>query len=626
MYTVKSWDGHDINDGTNYTAFIGEDAPYMAGAAAQSLERWQAWPVFAGKKLQGMRLPLLVFVEAGGALDQLKQWFAPGDVSGLKRLVIEYDSRQWYVEGVVENVELIAPGAGIHVTLAIYEPVWKTVEAHDAEVWDTGISLTKTINVSGAADALPVIKIEPIAGDGYAYRRWVKIYNTAAKDLLRYPLVINLDTAALVSAGKCQADGDDLRVWVDGLEAPRWLSGMNTTDTKIWVVLDLPAKAEMTLGTAIPGSGDVGEIALKVTTANKTILKRMPTAGIVEIDSEIFLYNGKNETQMKLLGVRRAQRGSSAAAHSAGSTVRLIPHDIWLVYGNAGVTAPDQDDAQKPLFDIAGSSNTQWEYDEGGEGFWDTTQQRSGRWTPAVLASTGKESKVYTATEGAEADPAAAMGMEANIWYKSGKVQGETCTIVWTLANPCGIGTLTASGKKQRGSTAWLALAGLQKSANGTTWSTLWTESSPGAAAAWTSWSRSAALVGAPNVRFALSGSLSGIAANKVDFEVLAVTLTVQNPPAITVGTEEGQAHLSVTIRNETTEEAITLDVPSAAAGTVTVDTVGREVIVDGRNMPGVLALDSVRQEWLRLVPGENELNVPQACGTITITWRERMP
>jgi hypothetical protein len=626
MYTIVSWDEHEINDGVNYMAILGEDAPYMAGAAAQSLERWQAWPVFAGKKLLEMRLPLLVFIQPGGtgSLDELKGWFNPGDISGLKRLVIEYGGRNWYVEGVVESVELLAPGAGVQVTLAIYDPVWKTVEKQQ-EVWDTSQSTQKTISVGGIVDAMPVLNISPISGSGYAYRRWVKIYNAVTSDLAQYPLSITLDTASLVSAGKCQNDGDDLRVWVDGVEVPRWLTRMNTSTTRIWIVLDLPARIEMTLETAIP-PGTIGEIRLKDTAENKKALSRMPVAGIIEIDNEIFLYNGKSEKQLKLLGIQRAQRGSTAAAHSVGAVVRLIPHDIWVVYGNATIAAKEQDEAQKPLFDIASSSNTQWVWGASGDGYWDANQIRTGYWTPAVLSSTGKESRIYTASQSGEANPATVMGAEANVWYKAGKVQGETCTLVWTLSNPCGIGTLTSSGNKRRAGSSWPAVAGLQKSVNGATWVTLWSENSPGSESTWTAWSRWEVPIGVNNVRFALAGSLTGVAGNQADMEVSAVTLTIQNPPVISVMAEEAQAHLAITISNQATGEAIMLDVPAAAAGTMTIDTVEREVMVDGQNMLGAVSLDSVRQEWLRLVPGENDLSVSQACGIITISWRERMP
>lgn len=62
-----------------------------------------------------------------------------------------------------------------------------------------------------------------------------------------YPVEISggLDTAALVAAGKMQADGSDLVVRVEGKEVSRWLAGMNTPSTKVWINLHLSSKAPL---------------------------------------------------------------------------------------------------------------------------------------------------------------------------------------------------------------------------------------------------------------------------------------------------------------------------------------------------------------------------------------------
>ena len=71
----------------------------------------------------------------------------------------------------------------------------------------------------------------------YAYRKPITITNSGSA-LTDYELSVTVDTAALVSAGKMQADGDDIRFTTsDGVtEASYFLeSGMDTSGTVIWV-------------------------------------------------------------------------------------------------------------------------------------------------------------------------------------------------------------------------------------------------------------------------------------------------------------------------------------------------------------------------------------------------------
>ena len=82
-----------------------------------------------------------------------------------------------------------------------------------------------------------------ITGHGFAaltpatWERTLTVANPAGVQVHGYPVRITLDTAALVTAGKLQANGRDLRVTTaaDG-ELPYWIeSGMNTATTSLWV-------------------------------------------------------------------------------------------------------------------------------------------------------------------------------------------------------------------------------------------------------------------------------------------------------------------------------------------------------------------------------------------------------
>jgi len=72
---------------------------------------------------------------------------------------------------------------------------------------------------------------------GQRYRRRDTKTNNQDRTLAPFPYMIDLeDTAALVSGSKAQADGDDVRVIIDGEDITRQLGGFNLTKSHVWVV------------------------------------------------------------------------------------------------------------------------------------------------------------------------------------------------------------------------------------------------------------------------------------------------------------------------------------------------------------------------------------------------------
>jgi Domain of unknown function (DUF2341) len=82
------------------------------------------------------------------------------------------------------------------------------------------------------------VAIDPTAST-WLYKRCYTVTHTlpGAGTVSEYPISITLDTAALISAGKMQASGADIRaVASSGAQMPLWIEGtMNTTTTVIWV-------------------------------------------------------------------------------------------------------------------------------------------------------------------------------------------------------------------------------------------------------------------------------------------------------------------------------------------------------------------------------------------------------
>jgi len=87
---------------------------------------------------------------------------------------------------------------------------------------------------------------------GWAYRRPIRIDNTRnSNNLTNYQVLVTVDTASLISAGKMRSDCGDIRFTdIDGVTIlPYWIeSGVNTTTTKIWVkVPSIPASSVYTI-------------------------------------------------------------------------------------------------------------------------------------------------------------------------------------------------------------------------------------------------------------------------------------------------------------------------------------------------------------------------------------------
>ncbi|MFA5986423.1 MAG: DUF2341 domain-containing protein [Parcubacteria group bacterium] len=79
-------------------------------------------------------------------------------------------------------------------------------------------------------------------GESWVYRKCFDIDHTTsgAEDEEEYQVYLDMDTATLVSAGKMQSDGDDIRfVDADGNVLPYYLADdMNTASTRIWLKMD----------------------------------------------------------------------------------------------------------------------------------------------------------------------------------------------------------------------------------------------------------------------------------------------------------------------------------------------------------------------------------------------------
>jgi len=408
------------------------------------------------------------------------------------------------------------------------------------------------------------------------------------------------DTAAIVTATKAQADGDDFRVEVDGAEQDRWFgtgaAAFNQATTKIWCNLNWSADVPMTLKTAIAGSGAVDTIEV-----NEDI-SALPSSGIVLIDVEAFTFTSKSDSLKTLNDCTRATKGTSMAAHtsSPADTVQWIQHDIWFIYDDATASAPTQDDDYEPIFDLATSTNTSWVYALFGA----DDLKRAGQWKYDWVGA------FYSANHNTNADP----------WEEIGHNSGAHYTYLY---NPCGVtNTNFTNGEKYWGSLSPDYYASIGSSLTGSSYTEEYVIPDPSATDTWEAWSRNEALAtGSVYVRLFLASAL--YSDNKVEAADCTVTLNSSNTPTATVNAEQGNYDIAAVIENTTTGESISIAATVQVNEDLEVDTDAKTVIflADGSNYFSTLTVvGGARLHWLPLDPGNNTLQFTDAgTGNVTI-------
>lgn len=161
----------------------------------------------------------------------------------------------------------------LKVTLESSDSVWRALSATEAtKDFSSTLDHALLVPVGGNAPTAPVLRLTPLAqrtaftsAVGWRRRQRWTVTNGGDEPWFRFPVRITLgNTAALVSGGKALASGNDLRVWLDGLEQPRTLVGWNTATTHAWVIVPALAPGEALTYDVVygnPGAGAAPELA-----------------------------------------------------------------------------------------------------------------------------------------------------------------------------------------------------------------------------------------------------------------------------------------------------------------------------------------------------------------------------
>jgi len=625
---LSTWNSQNINDSAPFKSYFPRGQKANLSANSVTVTRAGDFPFLSDKVLQPSTLVINVLIASGYSIntyrETLKQRFNIADRTKHNLVALDADdaNKSYYVKGLVTRINNVGSAENeFSITLALEYPYWQ-LSTPTSDNWAiTGTGDTQVVANAGNMKVPPVFTFTPTTtkSSGLSYRRLLLMYNNLSRSVA-WPLDVTdggIDTDALTTA-KMQADGDDFRIWMDGKFADRWLHGMDTTTTRCWVNMDFQPALEGTLGTTVNDS--VQTLVFYETTANLRFLKNLKRVQnqVLLIESEAVTFDRANVdlVNYQITSVARGKKGTSAASHTAPVTVRHIQHDMWILYGDSTLTAPDVDNDYKPMPDLDSDNNSlSFTY------FYNISLPRTASWKPEVQSSRTQLSYPFTANQDTFADPAAELGL-AMTGTADFQVSNEAGLLDWLFTHPCGITNVLYSGDAYTYAGSWPATVGLQHLEPNAAWFTDQQETEPGSTDTWTAFGPHSVALGDTfeAIRFAIEGQLDSVQNAKVmaQFDTVTLTINSSNLPTISVGSELTINFFDIKLTNNTTGEFLKIKCPCPVNDTLTVDCVNKKAYLsDGTVCQVTLSTD--REEWLDLAVGNNTLQFDDT-GTVAVT------
>lgn len=626
---IVSFDGVAINDGLFYVSSLTAGGQVPAEATIDMVGRTGGAPALGDTHWPERYLAIATYIPTRNVNKRPLQqdWYRLFRFGKVARLVIADDDggRERYVMAAAFVIQHDAGGDGWSWQTLVAvdgdgdgELAWRDVEPVEV-VWtvDEDGAEIEIVN-DGDLEAWPVVEVEQVT-PAQVYARQFAIVWWSQRKAVNYPIEITnggIDTR-IASTNFVDADGDDIHVYVDGVEVDRWLVDPNTASTKIWILADfLPAAYAQTM--AGMGTGDLD------------ILKAMPyvdeggagagefgASGIARINNEIVTYDLRVGTTF--FGVRRGQFGTTAAAHSANALVMWVEHDIRVEYGEgAGASPRVVDDRRRPMFDMTSSSNDVWVYTEFREV---GNPDRAASWTPISLLG----GQLYTVTQdGTPALLYEVMGSKFPTAAMKRRFESR-----WMLSSPVGfMECVFTNGKRFSGyrDTDWDCQ--ILYSYDLASWGGGQSIAAPAANQSWESWSISSPM-GFNGYGVAMSHIDATDASRESYLECGDVTVNLRSAgfSALLAGPEESVSRVGAWLGNETLGEGVGISyaVASGEDTTLEIDADRYTMKLGGvdRNRPGLALPDSLRTHLLRLRPGTNTLRYEDAqIGEARVTVR----
>lgn len=647
---------------TDYDAYFPREDPLLQQTGnPYYIKRAGAASVLSGKDFIPVSLTVCVGLQHDftSLYETLNQVFDVSDETPRQFVCIDTEDsdKQYYVYATTKEVERDpAGGPKAFVTLSLDGPIWHSSTENSQTFSVTDSTGSTSVTNNGNTYAYPTFEITPTSqpSTDFIYNTYLQIVPTSSIPWPNRFLDITgssdttFDTAALITAGKMTTDGDDLRVFRDGVEVDYWLDQFNTTDTHVIVTCDMPPRFWMGLKTAIGATDTVTELVINDTLNNRNAVTAMPNSGRVIVytgtnpsstDAEEFSYTAKTITATKLAFTidSRALRGTVALDHAAASTVQHLPYDFTIVYGNASATARTMDDTKKPIQSLT-SRNNSFVYNTA---FSEIDGIRPNIWVPVkqyVSNATLSRSVTYTSTNDAgDTDPATALGIKSLTYQNLGVWNPDSVSLGWRGDFHDYVSSVSASGVQSQ-SVATIPATVLEAYTEAGGWVQLWALSAQSATdfGTFTAWSKASSDATIPAntefLRFRQGGTILGSTDYYNKTEINAITVGLTQYPHVAIRAEAANVNVNCTISNDTTGESFQIVFPAQEDETITINTDPDfpTATYQGRVVNGAISLSSTRAAWLKLEPGANTISFTNNLSvandiSIVLKWRDRV-
>jgi hypothetical protein len=636
--TLKSWDGNSINNGTAYVSKIWRaDDPMMARSSPVYSSQIGAPPMYTTKEMTSTILPITITVAgtAASLTSDLFKWF-DSSYDGEKVLVgTDSASKDWYINatpiGVVERIS----GSAYKVALNVGDYVWQSVTTYGTAGTITTTAGTVNVVTAGNMYSKPDIKLVPTAGTvaGFSYSMFVPVhYDPNNTTFYLYGAIAPVDIfnaafpgSALVAAGRAQATGNDVRIYVNDVEVPRFLNNWNTGSAQAFVTMDMGLyNYSSASGTTYPYnvlSGSLSAIA--------TVINFSRSWTIIPAGKQAYFQNGNEIIQGTLSTggvsgsivnvISRALFNTVAGTLATGGTIYPLNNKVMMYYGNSTMAAPTLGSADYPMFDYTTSNNAKWVYSQFQSTAYPT---RPAQWNTNTVYSGWH---LYSGTGDTTTDPAEVMGIRC-----------DSATAVTTAnmyrfpqgLNPSQLGTVVYSGYKYRSGTGWF----LNTTSDGallnfgTSYGYITT---PTTAGTW--YAHDGTITSTENLPyFDFIAKRQSSSVNGIGVELGAATITFKNTPVVGTSPALSIFTFSGSLGNANTGDSLYLTNNQVLNGTVDINTDAHTLYYTtggSVNLFPSTTFSSYRQEWLKMNPGTTAITwtQPGTVNTIaSITWKDR--
>lgn len=158
---------------------------------------------------------------------------------------------------------------------------------------------------------------------------------------------------AQVNKSSILKDGSDIRVYFDGKEVERWIGGLDTANTRIWINVNLPARVKLTLEADI-SSSSTDDLIFEEGVAE------LPPSGVLRCEREMIAYTDRDIAARKVTGVVRGAYYSAGAAHTTDKPAYSNAKHIVLCMGRYGLGAAPEPIERRPAIQLKSSQNNKW--------------------------------------------------------------------------------------------------------------------------------------------------------------------------------------------------------------------------------------------------------------------------